>query len=303
LHQHAHTHSHAPQHFHRAFAIGVVLNVAFVAVEAVAGFIGGSLALLADAGHNLSDVASLLLAWGASVLAGSRASERRTYGFRRVTIVAALLSSLLLLVALGGIVWEALQRLATPAPVAGRTVLVVAAVGVVINGATALLFASGRHGDLNVRGAFLHMAADTGVSVGVLLAGAGILLTGWNWLDPAVSLAIVAVVLVATWGLLRDSFDLVVDAVPRDIDAAGVREYLLSRPGVEDVHDLHIWGLSTTQSAMTAHLVVPDAGVGDAFLRRLAGELRARYGIDHSTIQVERGHPDYPCEQARARCG
>lgn len=298
-----HVHAHPPRTYHRAFAIGVALNVAFVALEAVFGFLGGSLALLADAGHNLSDVGSLLLAWGASVLAHARPSARRTYGLRRVTIVAALASAVVLLLALGGIALEAIGRFRTPAPVAGWTVLAVAAAGVLVNGATALLFVSGRRGDLNVRGAFLHMAADTAVSLGVLVAGAAILATGWMWLDPAVSLLIVAVVLIGTWGLLRESFDLMVDAVPREIDAVRVKDFLLSRPGVADVHDLHIWGLSTTQSALTAHLVVPGGGDADAFLQRLSNELRGRFGIDHSTIQIERGSPEHPCEQAHAGCG
>jgi cobalt-zinc-cadmium efflux system protein len=297
MHEHppgARHHAHEPTH-QRAFALGVALNVAFVAAEAVAGIRAGSLSLLSDAGHNLGDVGSLLLAWAASLLAASRPTVRRTYGLRRTTVLAALASAVLLVFALGGIVWEAIHRLRQPAPVASLTVVAVAALGVVINLATALLFVRGSRGDLNLRGAFLHMAADAGVSLAVLLGGLLIWRTGWTWVDPALSLAIALAVLVTTARLARDSWNLAVDAVPRAIDPDGVRNYLMTRPGVADVHDLHIWGLSTTQSALTAHLVIPDGAAGDDFLHRVSGELERRFGIGHATIQIERGDANHPC--------
>lgn len=298
---HDHGHAHHGD-YNRAFAIGVALNVVFVMVEAGYGFYAGSLALLADAGHNLSDVVSLLVAWGASLLASTRPTERRTYGFRRATILAALLSSVLLLVALGAIAWEALGRLQAPVAVSGPVVILVATIGVVINTATALLFLSGRKKDLNIRGAFQHMAADAVVSLGVVVAGIGMMTLGWLWLDPVVGLAIVVLILLASWGLFRDSFNLAVDAVPRDIDLAEVRRFLLGSPGVCDVHDLHVWGLSTTQVALTAHLVVSGFSVGDEFLPWLTRELSQRFGIGHATIQVESGNPDFPCERDADGC-
>jgi cobalt-zinc-cadmium efflux system protein len=304
-HGHAHAHPHPPSRAssqHRAFAIGVVLNLLFVAVEATSGFLAGSLALLADAGHNLGDVGTLLLAWGASLLAGTRPTARRTYGLRRATILAALASAVLLAAALAGIAWEAVERLRDPPQVSTLMMVAVAAAGVLINGLTALLFVRGSRHDLNVRGAFLHMAADAGVSLAVVAGGVAIAVTGWNWLDPAASLAIVAVVLVTTWSLLRDSWNLAVDAVPREIDPSHVREYLASRPGVAGVHDLHIWGLSTTQSALTAHLVIPEAEAGDDFLHRLARELERRFGIGHATIQIERGDAEHACGCALEDC-
>ena len=303
------SHDHDPARrsdYNRAFAIGVALNVVFVLVEAGYGFFAGSLALLADAGHNLSDVVSLLLAWGAALLASSRPTERRTYGFRRATILAALLSAVLLLVALGAIAWEALGRLQAPVAVSGPVVILVAAIGVVINTITALLFLSRRKSDLNIKGAFLHMAADAVVSLGVVVAGIGMMTLGWLWLDPAVGLAIVGIILLASWGLFRDSFNLAVDAVPRDIDLAEVRGFLLGRPGVCDVHDLHVWGLSTTQVALTAHLVVSfrdgSRSLGDEFLPWLTRELSHRFGIGHATIQVESDNPDFPCERDSDEC-
>ena len=299
MHGHAHP---VTQAHHRAFAIGVGLNLVFVAVEAVGGFLSGSLALLADAGHNLGDVGSLLLAWGASLLAGTRPTARRTYGLRRATILAALASAALLLIAIGGIAWEAVERLRQPTSVATTIVVAIAAVGVAVNGATALLFHRGSDRDLNLRGAFLHMAADAGVSLAVVVAGVAIALTGWGWLDPAVSLVIVLVVLAGGWTLARDSWNLAVDAVPRAIDPGRVRDYLLSRPGVAGVHDLHIWGLSTTQSALTAHLVIPEGAGGDDFLHRVAGELERRFGIGHATLQIERGDAVEPCGCALEEC-
>jgi cobalt-zinc-cadmium efflux system protein len=297
-HDHAQGHSHAPANYGRAFAIGVALNLVFVAVEAAWGVMGHSLALLADAGHNLSDVLGLLLAWGAGALSRRAPSERRTYGLRRSSTLAALFNALLLLVAVGGIAWEAVGRFSHPAPVAGSTVIWVAAVGIAINAATALLFMSGRKGDLNIRGAFLHMAADAGVSLGVVLAGAAILMTGWLWIDPVVSLIIAVVILVGTWGLLCDSVNLALDAVPEGIDVSAVRQYLEGLSQVTEVHDLHIWGMSTTETALTAHLVMPSGRPADAFYQQASRELHDRFGIEHVTLQVESGNPAHPCQQA-----
>ena len=293
-------HVHEPGNFNKAFALGALLNGAYVLVEASYGFYAGSLALIADAGHNLSDVLSLLLAWGASLLATSKPTARYTYGFRRATIIASLLSSILLLVAVGGIAWEALQRIAAPLQIDGRTVIFVAGAGMLINAATAMLFASGRKRDLNVKAAFLHMTADAAVSFGVVVGGIAILLTGQTWWDPAISLAIAAVILISTWGLLRDSFKLAVDAVPEAIDPRQVREYLCGLPGVEAVHDLHIWGMSTTETALTAHLTMPSGGADDRFLAQVAEELRAQFQIDHSTVQVEQGDAALACQQTCA---
>ena len=292
-----HTHEHEPPSHDRAFAIGVGLNLAFVVIEAVYGLRAHSLALVADAGHNFSDVLGLLLAWGAAVLARRRPTPRRTYGMRRSSVLAAMVNAVLLLIAVGAIAWEAIQRLVAPTPVAATTVIWVAAAGVVVNTATALLFMAGRKGDLNIKGAFLHMAADAGVSLGVVLAGFAIAATGWLWLDPAISLTIVAVILVGTWGLLRDSVNLAMDAVPEGIDPAAVHAYLAGLPGVREVHDLHIWGMSTTDAALTAHLVRPDGDNEDALLARTGRELHERFGIEHATLQVERGGTP-PCALA-----
>ncbi len=283
-----HDHDHGAHALGRRFALGVGLNLAFVLVEAVSGVLVGSLALVADAGHNLSDVASLLLAWGAVWLAGRSATATRTYGFRRATILASLASAVLLLVALGVIAWEAVGRLRDPRPVDGGVMIAVAAVGVAVNTATALLFARGRRHDLNQRGAFLHMAADAAISLGVVVSGLVILRTGWLWLDPAVSLALVVVILAGTWALLRESLHLAVDGVPGHVDPRAVRTWLSSRPGVTEVHDLHVWALSTTEVALTAHLVMPGEPPGDRFLADVAAELAQRFGIGHATVQVER---------------
>ncbi|MDP9357144.1 MAG: cation diffusion facilitator family transporter [Chloroflexota bacterium] len=290
-----HSHDHGPTNHNRAFALGVALNLAFVTVEAVFGLLSHSLALVADAGHNLSDVLGLLLAWGAATLAQRLPTPRRTYGMRRASVLAALFNAIFLLVAIGAIAWEAIRRFSDPGPVAGGTVIAVAAVGIVINTGTALLFLAGRKGDLNIRGAFLHMAADAAVSLGVVLAGFAILATGWRWLDPAISLAIVAVIFVGTWNLLRDSVNLALDAVPESIDTAAVGTYLAGLPAVTDVHDLHIWGMSTTETALTAHLVVPDGVVGDELLAQVAGELHDRFGIEHATLQIEHSDGAHPC--------
>jgi cobalt-zinc-cadmium efflux system protein len=270
-----------------AFAVGISLNLAFVAAEFVYGLLADSVALIADAGHNLSDVLGLVIAWIASALTKRAPSSRYTYGLGGSSILAAVFNAVLLLVAVGAIAWEALLRLFHPEPVASGTVMIVAAVGIIINGATAWLFASGRKSDLNIRGAFLHMVADAAVSAGVVVAALLILFTGWFWLDPLTSLVIVGVIVWGTWGLLRDSLAMSVDAVPASIDPQAVRSYLSSCPGVAAVHDLHIWPLSTTESALTAHLVFPDGHPGDEFLLKAATELRQRFGIGHTTLQIE----------------
>lgn len=293
-----HQHDHAPTNFNRAFAIGVGLNLAYVIIEVVYGLLAHSLALVADAGHNLGDVLGLLLAWGASLLAQRLPTRTRTYGWRRASILAALTNAVVLLFTLGAIAWEAIRRFREPGDVAAGTVIVVALIGIVINGVTALLFFSGREGDLNIRGAFLHMASDAGIAFGVVLAGIAIAVTGWGWLDPAVSLAIVAIIFVGTWGLLRDSLNLAMDAVPAEIDPAAVRAYLAGLSGVIDVHDLHIWAMSTTETALTAHLVMPEIASHDALLARASDELHDRFSIEHLTLQIETGDPACPCRLA-----
>ena len=294
----AHAHDHTPKDFGMAFAVGIALNLAFVATEAVYGYIANSLALLADAGHNLSDVLGLALAWGATVLVKRLPTKRRTYGLRRSSILASLINAVLLLVAVGAIAWEAIGRFQHPEPVSSGIVMAVAAVGIVINGITAWLFASGSKSDVNIRGAFLHMAADAAVSLGVVIAALAMRATGWLWLDPAVSLIIVVVITVGTWGLLRHSLDLVMDAVPPHIDPSKVETYLASLPGVVAVHDLHIWGMSTTEVALTVHLVKPDAQIDDALLTKIQHELHERFQIDHTTVQFELGDAAHPCGQA-----
>jgi cobalt-zinc-cadmium efflux system protein len=299
-HDHSHGHAHAPKDFGRAFLIGVFLNAGFVAVEVVYGLVGNSLALLADAGHNLSDVLGLVLAWGASVLVKKAPSRRFTYGLRSTSILAALINATLLLLVTGGIAWEAFLRFQNPGDVQSKIVVAVAAIGVVINLATALLFMSGRKGDLNVRAAFAHMAGDAAIALGVVVAGFAILHTGWLWLDPLVSLAIAVLVIVATWGLLRDSVTLALDAVPQGIDIEKVRHYLASVEGVSEVHDLHIWGMSTTETALTSHLIIPSGYPGDALRNDICAELRKRFSIDHATIQIELGDTGQTCDLAPA---
>ena len=296
-HGHHHDHHHgahaAPETFGRAFAIGIALNAGYVAAEAAYGLLAHSLALLADAGHNLSDVLGLGGAWIAATLVRRRPTARFTYGMGGASILAALGNAVLLLIVTGGIGWEAVRRLLVPEPTAGCTVMVVAAVGIVINGATALLFARGRHSDLNISGAFRHMVADAALAAGVVLAGAAILLTGWQWLDPAVSLGVSLVIVAGTWSLLRDALRLSLDAVPPGIDESAVRSHLAALPGVAEVHDLHIWGVSTTDTALTAHLVLAAGTDGEALLHRLLDALASRFGIGHCTFQLESGaHAD-----------
>ena len=297
-HAHGHGHSHAPKDFGSAFAIGVLLNSAFVAAEVVYGLRVDSLALLADAGHNLGDVLGLLLAWVASVLVKRASSTRFTYGLRGTSILAALANATLLTLVTGVIAWEAVTRLAHPAAVAGGTVMAVAAVGIVVNLATALLFMSGRKDDLNVRAAFAHMAGDAAIAAGVVLAGFAMLRTGWLWIDPVVSLVVALIVLVATWGLLKDSLALSLQGVPREVDAQAVGRWLSALPGMAGVHDLHIWAMSTTENALTAHLVYPAGFPGDACLRGICEELRARHAIGHATLQVETGAAGEGCPGA-----
>jgi len=279
-----HHHHHAPPDYNRAFAAGVALNVGFVIVEGVFGVLSNSLALLTDAGHNLSDVLGLLLAWGAAALAKKRPSARRTYGYSRATILASLFSGLLLMGAVGAIGWEAISRLMTPAEPAGKTIMIVAAIGVVINTATALFFLSGKDHDLNIRGAFLHMAADAAVSLGVVASGALIFYLGLNWIDPLISLVIAAVILLSTWGLLRDSLNLAVDAVPRGVDPDAVRDYLSALPGVQAIHDLH--------------MVMEEIPDSDQYLNEVAEVLQARFSINHPTIQLERHDGEFQCHQS-----
>ncbi|ABS68705.1 cation diffusion facilitator family transporter [Xanthobacter versatilis] len=284
-----HGHSHAVPDSLRAFAIGAGLNFGFVIVEVIFGLYAGSLALLADAGHNLSDVLGLLLAWGAAWLSRRAPTRLRTYGYGRSSILAALANAMILLLGTGGIILEAISRLSQPEPVETGIVMVVALVGVAVNMGTALMFMAGRKGDLNVRGAFIHMVADGAISLGVVAAAGVIALTGWLWLDPLVSLVIAVAIIAGTWGLLRDSVNLAMDKVPTGIDPERVEAFLATRPGVSEVHDLHIWGLSTTSVALSAHLVRPGAALDDDFLSETCAELRARFGIAHPVLQIEQG--------------
>ncbi|MFK4002925.1 cation diffusion facilitator family transporter [Qipengyuania sp. NPDC077563] len=290
-HDHAHApgggHAHAPADFGRAFLIGIILNTGFVILEATYGWLSGSMALIADAGHNLSDVLALLLAWGASVAAKKPATSRFTYGYKSSTILAALANAGLLLVAIGAIAFETFNRMAEPAPVQGMTMVIVAGIGIAINAGTAVMFMRGRQHDINVRGAFLHMAADALVSLGVVIAGFAILMTGALWIDPVVSLVIVVVIAWGTWGLLKDSVEMSLLAVPKGVSESGVRGYLAGLEGVTEIHDLHIWPMSTTETALTAHLVMPGGHPGDAFLREIAEELEHHHRIGHTTLQIE----------------
>lgn len=294
-HDHGHGgvgHAHAPTNFGRAFAIAAVLNIVLVIAQVIYGIAANSMALLADAGHNFGDVLGLLLAWGAHSIAQWLPTKRYTYGFRSASILAALLNALVLMVATGAIAWEAILRFSEPDEVAGVTVMIVAAIGIVVNGFSAWLLLAGRKGDLNIRGAFLHLVGDAAVSVGVVIAGAAIYLTKWTWVDPGVSLVISVLIVWGTWGLLRESFKLSLGAVPDSIDRAEVESYLRALPGVTDIHDLHIWPMSTTETALTAHLVRPGAGLDDAFLNEACEALAKQFSISHATLQVEAGDGD-----------
>lgn len=292
-----HHHAHGTG-YDKLFAIGIALNVTYIIVETVYGFYVNSLALLADAGHNVSDVLGLGMAWGASYLSRIKPNERRTYGWRSTSILASLFNALTLLIAVGGIAWEAIRRFHSPEPVAAPVVMWVAGIGVVINTATALLFYRDRHHDLNIQGTFLHMAADACVSLGVVIAGLVIYMTGTYWIDSVTSLVVAFVILISTWGLLRDSFNLVLNAVPRGIKLEDVHRYLSSLPGVESVHDLHIWAMSTTETAITAHIVRPTPGNDDELLAEINHALHERFGIEHMTLQIERSVEAAKCDQA-----
>ncbi|MBW8369225.1 MAG: cation diffusion facilitator family transporter [Arenimonas sp.] len=286
----AHVHSHgsqdAPASHGRAFAIGIALNLAFVVVEAWYGWLAGSLTLLADAAHNLSDVGGLVLAWAAYAAAKRAPDDRHTYGWRRGSILASFANAALLLVAMGSLAWEAVQRIGSASPVDGLTVMVVAGIGVVVNFGTAWLF-MGHRRDLNIRGAFLHMAADGLVSVGVVIAGALTLWQGWDWIDPLVSLAVAAVVVLGTWSLFTRSTHLLFDGVPDELSLVTIRQCLLQLPGVQDVHDLHVWAMSTSDNALTAHLVVAPGAAADDVLRAALEALHHDFGIRHATVQLE----------------
>lgn len=294
----SHNHSHAPVNYGRAFLIGITLNLIYVAFEAGFGFWDNSLALLSDAGHNLSDIIGLLLAWGGFALARIPPSAGRTYGWRGSTILAAVANALLLLLAVGAIAWEAIRRLFEPSDIPGTSMVVVAAIGVVVNTLTAMLFMSGRHHDVNIRGAFLHMAADAGVSLGVVIAGIVIRATGWHWVDPATSLLIAIVIFISTWDLLKESLNLALHAVPLGIDPYEVQSYLASVPGITEVHDLHIWAMSTTETALTVQLVKPIVEDDDPLLCKLQKELHDRFGIEHTTIQIMRLPATIACSLA-----
>jgi cobalt-zinc-cadmium efflux system protein len=293
-HDHAHNHG-GTMNYNRAFGWGIVLNVLFVIVETTYGIYADSLALIADAGHNLSDVFSLLLAWGAYYLSQKAPTDNRTYGLKKVTVLASLLSTLLLIGALGVIFYEAIERLREPQSVSGLTVIIVAAVGVVINTATALLFMRGQKEDLNVKAAYMHMVADAAVSVGVVAAGAVIFYTGWYWVDPVISMFIVLFVFWGTWGLLKDSVNLSIDAVPRKVNVQEVRAYLLSLPNIVSLHDLHIWPMSTTQTALSVHLVTTEEKIDNALITKIQEHLSHTFGIEHVTVQVEKESVDFHC--------
>ena len=289
-----HSHGHTQSSYGHAFAIGIALNLAYVGGEAVAGIFSGSLALLADAGHNLADVLGLSLSWGAAMLSRRQPSGRFTYGLRSSSILAALANAIILLVVTGGIAWEAIWRISHPVQVASGIIIAVAVLGIFVNGGTAVLFASGT-GDLNVKSAFFHLAADALVTAGVVAAGIVIWLTNWLWLDPVVSLVVSAVIVFGTWGLLKSAIGLALDAVPEGLDIAAVRAHLLALPGVAGLHDLHIWGMSTTETALTCHLIMPHGHPGDAVLNEMAQQLHHRFGIQHATIQIELADSEEAC--------
>ena len=293
-----HSHSHAPASFGKAFAIGVALNMAFVVAEWLFGLMAHSLALLADAAHNLGDVLGLLLAWGAMHLSQRKPNARYTYGLRSTSILAALINAIALLLITGGLAWEAIHRLTDPQPVQGSLVIAVALIGVLVNGITAWLFMSGGKSDLNLRGAYLHMAADAAVSLAVAVAGGVVMLAGWYWLDPLLTLVVAAVIIWGTWDLLRQSLRMALQAVPPTIDAGQVRDYLCTLPGVSQVHDLHIWAMSTTENALTAHLVIPSGHPGDDFLHDACREIEGRFAIHHATLQIELADTNRACALA-----
>jgi cobalt-zinc-cadmium efflux system protein len=289
---HSHNHLTDSGHFGLVFIIGILLNMAFVIVEIIFGISASSMSLVADAGHNFGDVLSLVFAWIAFILAKRKPTSTHTYGFRRTTILAALLNSFILLMSIGVIGWEAIQHLRHPVPVASNIIIIVAAAGILINGTVALMFFRDRKNDINIRSAFQHMAIDALVSFGVVAGGVIIRFTEWYWMDSVISLIIVAVVLFSTWKLFLESFHFALDAVPKNIDYSSVQKYLTAIEGVEDVHDLHIWGVSTTETALTVHLYMPEGIPDDRFIFRLSEEIHCHFGIEHSTIQVENSSAD-----------
>jgi cobalt-zinc-cadmium efflux system protein len=295
-HHHAHSSNQG-----RIFLLTILLNALFVGVEFFYGLISNSTALIADAGHNVSDVLGLFLAWFAVILSRKQPSKRYTYGLRSTSILAALANTMLLLVACGAIGWEAIHRVSQPPIIAGQTVSIVAAVGIFINGLSAILLMKGSKGDLNIRGAYLHMVADTAVSLAVVITGLVIFYTQWYLIDPIMSLIIVLVILVGAWGLLRDSLRLALNAVPRHIDASAINDYLCQLEGVSDIHDLHIWGLSTTENALTVHLVMPNGHPGDDFMDEITHTLEERYEVHHSTLQIELGTTNHTCSLTEAK--
>ena len=298
-----HSHSHSPPAgYSTAFGIGIGLNIGFVIIEAFFGLISNSLALIADAGHNLGDVLALALAWGAFYLAKRKPTSTKTYGLRRTTILAAFISALLLLMTMAIVAWEALWRFTDPTPVSSKTIIIVAAVGVVINTITALLFLSHQKSDLNIKAAFIHMSADAAISLGVVVIGIIIMLTNVYWVDPAISLFIVVAVVLSTWGLLRDSFNLAIDGVPKNIELDAVKGFILEQDNVKEIHDLHIWAMSTTQVALTAHIVRGGHQLDDNFLHTLAKNLESKFGIVHSTMQIESGTETQICAQSHDNC-
>ncbi|WP_338767365.1 cation diffusion facilitator family transporter [Massilia sp. METH4] len=302
-HHHGHDHGHHGHHHHhgdpadhgRAFAIAIALNAVFVAVEFGYGFLANSTALMADAGHNLSDVLGLMLAWGAAILAKREPSRRYTYGWRSSSMLAALFNGMLLMAACGAIAWEAVLQLIHPVPVHGVTVSAVAGIGILVNGFSAWLFMKGSKDDLNIRGAYLHLAADAAISLGVLVSGLVVMFTGWSWLDPVVSLGIVVMIVAGTWSLLKTSLRMMLAAVPGNVDSREVEQFLRARPGVTDVHDMHIWSMSTTETALTAHLVMPGGYPGDVAMDEIARSLREQFAIHHSTLQTEMGTTEHAC--------
>jgi cobalt-zinc-cadmium efflux system protein len=288
-HHHNHLHGHKPGNYGFAFGVGIILNLVFVGTEVVYGILGNSLALVSDAGHNLSDVLGLAITWVAVWLGKKSPTKEKTYGYKRSSILSALFNAVFLLIALGAIVWEAIQRLISPEPVEGKTVIIVAIAGIIINAVTALLFMSGRKKDLNIGGAFLHMASDALQAFGVVVAGFVILWTGWRWLDSVVSLILAVVILLGTWRLLKSSVNLSLDAVPEGVDITKIENYLKSLPSIEEIHDLHIWGMSATETALTVHLIRRDCEDNDEMLRKITKELHDQFDIEHPTIQIENG--------------
>lgn len=291
-----HGHNHGSIDYNKSFIIGIALNVTYIVVEVIYGLMVNSLALLADAGHNLSDVLGLLIAWAATYLVKRKPTKTHTYGFKKSSILAAFVNSLILLVAIGGIVWEAIGRFTDPQPIQGEVIMIVAGIGVIINTFTALLFVKGKEKDINIRGAFLHMAADAAISLGVVIAGLVIMMTNLVWIDPIVSIVIAVIIFFGTWSLLKESTNLALDAIPKSVDRLEIEDFLENIDGVEEVHDLHIWAMSTTENALTVHLIMPNATVNDDFTTNVAKRLEDQFHIHHTTLQIENGNGDVECK-------